>query len=449
MKILVADDDPLYCLLLQSTLTKWGYEVSVAHDGTEACELLLSEGAPQLAILDWVMPGDDGPEVCRKIREINTGIPVYIILLTSKDAKEDVVKGMDAGADDYVIKPFDANELRVRLMAGVRILGLQSHLAGRVRELEAALSHIKQLQSLLPICAWCRCIRDDQDYWQEMETYVSTHSGAQFTHGICPECTAKVMQGEGAADCVLKEHGKHKGQAVKMTPEQNRLRESAEQIRLLMDSIDEAIYAIDLQGNCTLCNVACASILGYDSPRLLVGKNMHTLIHHTRADGTPHPEEQCQIYQAIRLEQGTFVDTEVFWRADGSQFPVEYRSHPVHQAGKLTGAVVTFQDISQRKHLEEQLRQSQKMEAVGRLAGGVAHDFNNLLTVINGYSDLVLGRLHQGDQLYEFIDQVKKAGTRAGRRRASCWLSAGDSCLSRRSWISTLFSATWVKCSPA
>lgn len=128
MKILVAEDDSAFRHLLEDVLSNWGYEVVAARDGNEACRILQSENAPQLAILDWMMPGMEGVDVCRKIREGNGESYTYMILLTSLLRDEDLVIGMEAGADDYIFKPFKLNELRVRLRAGRRIIELQNEL---------------------------------------------------------------------------------------------------------------------------------------------------------------------------------------------------------------------------------------------------------------------------------------------------------------------------------
>lgn len=128
MRVLIADDSLVSRHLLEAALRNWGYEVVSACDGTEAWSVLEREDAPSLAILDWVMPGLTGPEVCRLVRQKGKEPYTYILLLTSKNLKEDVVAGMDAGADDYITKPFDQHELKVRLRAGMRILDLQSQL---------------------------------------------------------------------------------------------------------------------------------------------------------------------------------------------------------------------------------------------------------------------------------------------------------------------------------
>ena len=128
MKILIADDSLVSRHLLEATLRKWGYEVQVACDGAEALQLLERPGSPSLVILDWMMPGMTGVEVCRQIRQRGSEPYTYVLLLTSKSQKEDLIEGMDAGADDYITKPFDQNELQVRLRAGTRLVDLQSQL---------------------------------------------------------------------------------------------------------------------------------------------------------------------------------------------------------------------------------------------------------------------------------------------------------------------------------
>lgn len=192
MRILIAEDDPVSRRMLEATLVKWEYDVTTTCDGAEAWQVLQSKDAPKLVILDWMMPRMDGLEFCRKVREVSRSQPIYVILLTARGQREDIVAGLQAGADDYVTKPFDRGELYARLQAGVRIVELQSNLADYVRELENALAQIKQLHGLLPICSYCKKIRDDRNYWRQVEDYVAEHSEAQFSHGICPDCYEKV-----------------------------------------------------------------------------------------------------------------------------------------------------------------------------------------------------------------------------------------------------------------
>jgi two-component system, cell cycle response regulator len=128
MNILIADDSIVSRHLLDATVRKWGYDVVVVSDGIEAWNQLQREDSPSLAILDWVMPGLTGPEVCHLVRKLNRERYTYLMLLTSKSLKEDLIEGMEAGADDYITKPFDQHELKVRLRAGTRIIELQAEL---------------------------------------------------------------------------------------------------------------------------------------------------------------------------------------------------------------------------------------------------------------------------------------------------------------------------------
>lgn len=194
MKILIAEDDPVSRRLLEATLEKFGYEVVVAADGAEAWTALQRNDAPRLAILDWMMPELDGLEICRRMRKIATATPPYLILLTAKAERGDVVAGLDAGANDYLKKPFDRGELRARLQVAAHVLELQKNLADRVSELEDALAQVKQLRGLLPICSYCKNIRDEQNFWQRVDNYLMEHADVMFSHGICPDCYKNIVE---------------------------------------------------------------------------------------------------------------------------------------------------------------------------------------------------------------------------------------------------------------
>ena len=187
MKILIADDDAISRLLLEDVVTDAGYEVTVACNGDEAWRALQAS-PPALAVLDWEMPGLNGPDICRLLRQRPSVTPVYVILLTSRAARADIVAGLTAGANDYVVKPFDPDELIARVQVGRIVTELQGSLASRIRELEAALNEVKQLRGLLPTCCYCKKIRDDQNFWRQVEEYLSLHSEVRFSHGVCPDC---------------------------------------------------------------------------------------------------------------------------------------------------------------------------------------------------------------------------------------------------------------------
>lgn len=173
MRVLIAEDDPVSSRVLAATLKRLGHEVDVAGDGREAWEHHLAAPA-SVVITDWVMPHVDGLELSRRIRGLGQGSYTWIIMLTAMRGRASYLDGMEAGADDFVSKPIDENELRARLRVAERVLGL--HRA------------VLQLEGLLPICSYCKRIRDEAERWAQVDEYVSRHTDAQFTHGICPDC---------------------------------------------------------------------------------------------------------------------------------------------------------------------------------------------------------------------------------------------------------------------
>jgi phosphoserine phosphatase RsbU/P len=192
MQALIADDDRIAREILARNLRQWGFEVVSAADGGKAWAYLETASKPTLAIVDWMMPELDGPSICSRMRAERPTANVYLMLLTSLESRSDIVAGLNAGADDYIVKPFDPEELRARVNVGVRILTLQERLSQRVAELQQALNNVKTLHGLLPICSYCKRIRGDDQYWQQVEKYIGDHSDAQFSHGICPSCYTEV-----------------------------------------------------------------------------------------------------------------------------------------------------------------------------------------------------------------------------------------------------------------
>ena len=179
MNVLIADDDPASRIVLAATLKKLQHQVTVAKDGAEAWAAFETTEVP-LLISDMVMPHMDGLELCRRIRAAKRPKYTYIILLTSVGGKSGYLVGMRAGADDFINKPFDEDQLAARLVVAERILNLQTQ--------------VTQLSGLLPICCVCKKVRDDQNYWQQVESYISKRTDARFSHGYCPDCYKKVVK---------------------------------------------------------------------------------------------------------------------------------------------------------------------------------------------------------------------------------------------------------------
>jgi sigma-B regulation protein RsbU (phosphoserine phosphatase) len=179
VKILAVEDDAVSRAVLRQALRRLDHEVIEAADGEEAWRKLQDEPV-RVVVSDWMMPRMDGLDLCRRIRSMPGKDYTYFILLTSRDATEENQRAAaDAGVDDFLTKPLDLPELWTRLRVAERIL----HYTTQVR----------QLEELLPICSYCKKIRDDQNYWQQMEGYINERTGSEFSHSVCPDCYTNVL----------------------------------------------------------------------------------------------------------------------------------------------------------------------------------------------------------------------------------------------------------------
>lgn len=176
MKILVAEDDAASRLVLSTVLTRMGHAVTAVADGAEALERLRHEEF-RVVVSDWMMPVMDGLDLTRRIRAAGEPLYTYVILLTALGDRASFLTGMEAGADDFMTKPLDVELLSVRLRVAERILGLQQV--------------VRQLEGLLPVCSYCRRIREGDDAWSGLEEYLVSHAHASFSHSVCPECYAR------------------------------------------------------------------------------------------------------------------------------------------------------------------------------------------------------------------------------------------------------------------
>jgi two-component system OmpR family response regulator len=192
-RIAIVEDEPAIRDNYADALRRHGYDVA-AYATRDAALAAFRTRLPDLALIDIGL-GDDPDAGFALTRELRARAPALpIIFLTARESEFDIVAGLRAGADDYITKPVDREEFEARLQVAARIVGLQQRLTDRVKELEQALTRVRQLQGLLPICAYCKRIRDDQNYWNQVETYLAEHTDVQFSHGICPSCFDRVMQ---------------------------------------------------------------------------------------------------------------------------------------------------------------------------------------------------------------------------------------------------------------
>jgi sigma-B regulation protein RsbU (phosphoserine phosphatase) len=178
MKILTVEDDPITQLLLESALHGLGHEVVACADGASAWEQL-EDRSIRIVVSDWQLPGISGLELCRRIRERGGDYVSFILVTQLPPSDENVDAAIVAGVDEFLAKPINLSELKLRLHAAARTLNLTAQ--------------VQQLESFIPICAHCKNVRDDKNYWQQIESYINTRLGTRFSHGICPACYEKVM----------------------------------------------------------------------------------------------------------------------------------------------------------------------------------------------------------------------------------------------------------------
>lgn len=173
MRVLAIEDQPVSAAQLLATLRSLGHVVELASDGANAWERLQA-GGHRVIVCDWRMPGMDGLEFCRKLRKRGGDYVYFVLISTTKVTKESRELALAAGVDDFLAKPLEPDELGMRLHVAERIIGYAAQ--------------VKQLESFLPVCGYCKKVRTDSEYWQEIETYLAQRQGTQITHGICPHC---------------------------------------------------------------------------------------------------------------------------------------------------------------------------------------------------------------------------------------------------------------------
>lgn len=193
LRILIAEDDSTSRAILVELIEKFGHEVEAVDNGVDALAKLQLPDGPKLAILDWMMPRMDGEEVCASIRRTSPDLEPYVIMLSIRDRKDDIIVGLESGADDYVCKPYDPEELRARIDGGIRMLDLQARLKARIAELTRAQNEITTLRSMIVLCCKCHKVRNEEAQWQMIEHYLREHADVKFSHGYCDECAAVVL----------------------------------------------------------------------------------------------------------------------------------------------------------------------------------------------------------------------------------------------------------------
>lgn len=429
MKILIAEDNAFSRTLLKKTITKAGYDVMTVEDGEAAWEVLQQEDVPKLALIDWMMPGMSGIELCRKIREMDSASPIYIILLTAKTAKEDVLEGFSAGADDFIKKPFDSGELLARIQVGRRLVEQHALLHCLIDSIPDPI-YFKDNRGLYLGCnkAYERFIGEKQEGIINRTASVFLPEGrAQTAHmeDLRVLASATPVESEG---WVTGADGQEVYLSTLKTPymessggstgmiaisrdltKRIQMEQEVKRLAVAVEQSTESIIITDVNGAILYVNSAFEKITGY-SPDEVIGKTPDMF----RSE--KHGDEFYQKLLATISAGSKWEGRITSCKKDGNLFDVEATVYPIRDdSGEVLNYVAISQDVTQAIAIERQLRQTQKMNAIGELAGGVSHDFNNILTAILGYVALCMNSVDEDSKLYGYLKEIVKAGDRAAK----------------------------------
>ncbi|MCF7849563.1 MAG: response regulator [Kiritimatiellales bacterium] len=427
MKILVAEDNVFSRTLLKKTLTKAGYDVVAADNGESAWEVLRQEDTPRLALIDWMMPGLSGVELCRRVREADGPFPTYLILLTARTGKEDVLEGFSAGADDFIKKPFDSSELLARIQVGRRLVEQHALLRCLVDSIPDQI-YFKDNRGTYLGCnaAYAEFIgkelseiisHTDHDIMSEEKAQELHHDDLMvLTNGEPCESegwTADAHNRELYLNTLKTPYLESEAGATGMVginrdlTRRVRMEEEMRRLAVAVEQSTESIIITAVDGKILYVNAAWEKITGY-SIESVQGKTPHPL-----KTGKHDPAFYKKFWTTIlggNTWEGRFTNR----KKNGDLYDVEMVVYPIRDDDQQVINYVGFgRDITQEMEIEKQLRQTQKMNAIGKLAGGIAHDFNNILTAILGYVALSMNEVSEESTTYSYLKEIVKAGDRA------------------------------------
>jgi PAS domain S-box-containing protein len=427
MKILIAEDNAFSRTLLKKTLTKAGYEVIAAENGDVAWEVLQQDDPPKLALIDWMMPGLTGIEVCRKLREIDTTIPIYVILLTAKTDKEDVLEGFAAGADDFIKKPFDSGELLARIQVGRRLVEQQALLYCLIDSIPDPI-YVKDSRGLYLGCnkAYAKFVgRDVENIFGCTANDVLSEELAQKTHmddlrvlasGETLESEGWVKNADGSdvyhhtVKIPYLESAAGSTGMIGMSRDLTKRIEMEQEMRRLAVAVEqstESIMITDVDGLILYVNAAFENTTGYASEDVL-GRHPDIL------KSGKHDDAFFEKLWSTISDGETWEGQLTNRKKDGNLYHEEAVIYPIRNAAdEVVNYVAISRDITQEMAIEKHLRQQQKMNAIGELAGGVSHDFNNILTAILGYVALCQNTVDEDSKTFGYLNEIVKAGDRA------------------------------------
>jgi PAS domain S-box-containing protein len=427
MKILIAEDNAFSRTLLKKTLTKAGYKVFAAENGKVAWEILQQDDAPKLALIDWMMPGLSGIELCRKIREIDSAIPVYMILLTAKTDKEDVLEGFSAGADDFITKPFDSGELLARIQVGRRLVEQQALLYCLIDSIPDPI-YVKDSRGLYLGCnsAYARFVGTDaNDIFSRSASDILPADQAKRCHmeDLRVLANGTSAQSEGWTTAANGEQVYHETVKIPylesaagstgmigISRDLTKRMEMEQEMRRLAVAVEqstECIKITDEDGVIQYVNAAFEATTGYSSDEI-VGRKPDML------KSGKHDQVFYEKLWTTIVSGKTWAGELTNKKKNGTFYVEESVIYPIHGANEsVVNYVSISRDITQEREFEKHLRQQQKMNAIGELAGGVSHDFNNILTAILGYVALCMNSVDEDSKIYSYLKEIVKAGDRA------------------------------------
>ncbi len=429
MKVLIAEDNTFSRTLLEKTLVKAGYKPVVVENGTDAWEILQQDDSPKLALIDWMMPGFSGVELCRKIREIDGVIPTYVILLTAKAGREDVVEGFAAGADDFIKKPFDRGELLARIKVGRRLVEQQALMQCLIDSIPDPI-YVKDSQGVYLGCnpAYAKFVgkRCDQIFAREgIEVLPSDQAQKSHEQDLQVMVSGKPMESDGwvtNADGLSVFHNTIKIPYLESSAGSTgmigisrdltrhvELEQELKRLAVVVEQSSEAIIITDVDTKILYVNAAFEQGSGY-CWNDVIGETPSFLKSGTH--NVQFFEELSKTISAGKSWSGEFTNR----RKDGTLYVDESVIYPIrNELGEVINYVSISRDITKEMAIEKHLRQQQKMNAIGELAGGVSHDFNNILTAILGYVALCMNLVEEDSAVYGYLKEVVKAGDRAAQ----------------------------------